>query len=470
MIPNKVLNIHQTRRRLSHSQLAKSLFDLYIGGSKIHSAYDINDLISLGCNEEDTTMLLHNPIKRSTEVYLSFLFQDEIKKMMFGKNESFLENIQSIMDEKEWGNFLFKTSYNVLVYGTCFIKIFSKGDEYKLEIINNEQISDVKFKNDGKIEYLDISKTNYKETWDLERKHVRLIDSEKGNTKKLTFSKMGIEEVPVYCIHYMFNESEKKSYPYYWNILPKLDAYNFILSTALDRALRFDKPLLVMSSESKSNKKAPKFKKGNFISDLGNKETVIALPPDLRLDSIQIDTNYTSVMAVLEIIFEEIKADVPVLGFRDIQGNSNLSGKTVKYILSDAISAVNFMRSIIESGLVTVFDKFLSIKTGKKVSSEIVFRQRPVIKVSLFEEAELIKLFRDSGVPFTTILRWLGKEQEEIDKFVEELEEERSDILRLHNNYGVDLANGNWQNSKRGDGTDTPDDDDEGASKDEIEE
>jgi len=414
----------------------------------------------------DHTRPLRTTVNRSVEFYESKL---AVPMTITSDNQQVIDAINQIWI---WSNF--SAIKNVMLrfgglYGNIFIKIVSDGSKVYFENIKPEYVSDITTDNRGYLNTirLDIpivdendNQLTYTEYWSKSEGYFSIWQHRLGENAELStlgtpvqsgwLAEMGIDFVPF--INIKFKDIGKK-----WGVgavnhaLDKIEEANKESSRLSDLIFRNNKATWSITSnnvDANGRSIPPRLSKDaedEFFS--ANGESFLKLPGNAELKSLVPDLHYADALSILDSMMSEIKQDLPELLYYDLKDSSNMSGKSIKLLMSAAIDRANeyldnFVQGLIRANQIALtIGKFWGIfnLTGNYEDGSFTHQisTPELFPLSEDEKASTLKSYVEAGMALSTAMRLSGFPEEVITKALEEKQNETNNIL---NNPNVALS------------------------------
>lgn len=153
-------------------------------------------------------------------------------------------------------------------------------------------------------------------------------------------------------------------------------------------------------------------------------EKFVRLPGMARLTSLVPNLNYDAALSVLDAHVHELEKDLPELRYHMMHEAGDLSGRAIRLLLGPAIATAVEVRNNLEDALIRAHKMALTIGQHAGIwkglgsyedeDLEHTFVERPIVPITRWEEAEIIKAEKEAGLPLFTSLRRSGVTEEEM--------------------------------------------------------
>lgn len=454
-----------------------------------------------------------NPAHRTVEFYVSKIWPGQLPDALpiVTDNKAIIEPIQQIWEWSDWSTKKQLSSRWFSLFGDLFIKTATAtpagSDDVSrvyLQNIKPYYVTSMDLDERGFLVYLRLDvpkmvrdangKTStiyHTELWDKSGDSYRKWIHDRGDEADIghlgtpdierAITDFGFDFIPF--VHAKFQDvGDKRGVGAFTHALDKIDEANRQATRLPQMLFRYNRPLWAASAGGmdKTGRPLPpprigRDNTGTQESDtitIGD-DTLLTLPGASTLEPLVPNINYTDALAILQDHMMELEKDLPELAYyrlRDL--GSDISGRAIRLLLSDAVDKAAEARGNAESALARAHAMALtigaqhglfkrSIGTFEKGSFEHTFGERPIIPRTEKEKAEEVTSWTTAGVPLITALKRAGWSDDEIkqmekDKKAEDEQKQNSFAeMALAAQRRFDAGNNPPQNG--GDGEDQQD-------------
>ncbi|MEI8166446.1 MAG: phage portal protein [Chloroflexales bacterium] len=414
---------------------------------------------------------LRNPAHRVVEFHASKLFPGTLPSALplLAPNKRIVPAIQKIW---RWSNFT--ASKQLLarfapIFGDCFLKVAERtsplyGRQVFMQVIDPRWVTDFRLNEVGEIVFIRIDipqfdtayernplgmgggykrkAVMYTEVWDTDRLR---IYRQPGSTIQAT-EKLGIPtekdvpnelgSVPVVWAPF-YDIGEGKGMGAFTHALSKIDEANRIASRLHALLFRHNNNNWVLRANQVDPTGRPMppprldglggTNNANTTNEvmLGD-DKIFRLPGQSELQSIIPAIDYNAALGILNAHMEELREDLPELGYYGAQAKSHVSGTALRAALADAADRTLEARGNIEGALVRAHGMALHLAQRAKLSGftdigtlvdgdfDHQFADRPVFPLTSGEQAQALMAWGQAGVPLPIALAQEGWTQEEV--------------------------------------------------------
>jgi hypothetical protein len=349
--------------------------------------------------------------------------------------------------------------------GDVYLKVSQSPSGAKrvyLQVVDPQFVTDKEEDERGYLTYLrlDLPRTRrtedkpaeaytHTEVWDRER--YRMWEHQRGGhaslaslgvpTQEMPLSAWGIDFVPAVHVRHI-NIGEENGLGAFTLQLTKIDEANVMASRLHKMLFRHNDVTWALKANAEDGQgrplPPPRIVNANGEEsdtlELGG-DRLIKLPGNSSLESLIPNLNYTNSLEILEAQLAEIERDLPETMFFKTKDLPEMSGKALRLVLASAISRAHEVRGNHEDALVRAQKMALTI--GQAIGAwqeagigevgnyqagdfEHHFADRPILKSSREEVAELAALEVGAGIPLHTSLRNSGWTEEELAQMAED--------------------------------------------------
>lgn len=437
----------------------KQLYDV------LWSYYHSNDLYSnvqvglrnAGVSAE-SMLPLRNPAFRVAEFYVSKLWTT--KQEILAPMEQILEPIDRVWRWSNWTNKRRLAARQFAVLGDMFIKVVAREDRTRVyfQLIDPVNMTDFAVDERGFIVWcrmdVPITMQNGNGGWHTEvwnKSEVRVWQHTKGAGEstdrlgapmmQLSSGELGIDFVPI--VHAKFRDvGNDRGQGAYTHALDKIDEANR-MATRLHKLLyRYNSAMWVLSANGvdSSNRPLPppalSNSAGKGVDDqltIGD-DRVFRVPGQATLAPLDNKVDFDASLKVLQDHMLELEKDLPELAYYQLRQMTDVSGRAIQLLLSDAIDRVLEARSAAEFAVIRANQMALTMGAAIGLfklegsydsgAFEHDFAPEDVIPLSAAEVATAEKTEAEAkaaklglGVSQTQVLKELGYTEEDIIQF-----------------------------------------------------
>lgn len=462
------------------------LLDLY---TLLEAYYQNNGLYEIAAAiygqelQPESLAALRTPAKRVVEFYTGSIWPGSLPDALPIKtdNEAIIEPIQKVWSWSNWGSKKQLAIRRYAMFGDMILKVARRdrveivdeeGQEETaevvtptsvfIEVINPKHVPDGSLVLDerGNVIYIriDIPKTRTKaralesythtEIWTREEytvyEHNRglgaLVSSLGNPVEQVPLSEFGIDFVPFVYAPFRMVDDLARGVGAYTLALGKIDELNR-MSTRLHYLLfRYNKAVWGLASNMVDSAGRPIVVSLDDDPDSSGKmvlgdDDVLKLPGNSTLESLVPNLKYSDYLAAIESQTAELEKDLPELAYSRLRDKGELSGRAINLLLGDAIARAIEARGNAEDALIRAHKMALTIGNEAGIFNDIgtfengdfdhSFVERPIIRTTELDRAEVGKAYRELGLAIRTALQRAGWEDEKIDEAIAALDEEK---------------------------------------------
>lgn len=417
---------------------------------------------------------LRNPAHRVVEFYVSKLWAGMLPEALpiVAENNRIIEAILQVWTWSNFGTQKQVFSRWFACFGDGFIKIATRNGKDKkpnqvyFQNIKPQYVTEIQVDERGFLTHvrIDIPLTSanndnvrsyfHTEIWDKPTQLFRRWETNGGagtsenrlgnpiETKP--FSDFGIDFIPI--VHAKFQDvGEIRGMGAFTHALDKIDEANRMATRLHQLLYRFNDVTWAVSANGMDPSGRPlpaPIINGESLggstpesttTTISNGTKVARLPGNSTLESLVPDLHYADALEILNAHMQELERDLPEMAYYRLrESERDLSGRAIRYLLSDAVDKVKEARGNAETvlaradAMALTIAQNLGIFTGlgdfKNGDFEHTFADREVIPLSESEKREIAVMDVSLGVSSDTILRKLGydPEHERIQKELEQ--------------------------------------------------
>lgn len=470
--------------RASYSPLQPALFNLdsaILTYQAMWDLYDQNGLyesLAALLNEQgvwrESLQSLRTPANRVAEFYAAKLWPGadlSVALPIVTDNKAIKAPIEQVWTWSNWASQKQVAARWLAIYGDLFIKVVGRVDplgtvppRVYFELIQPEKVTDIDTDERGFLTYVRIDTPVWRregdkqvartvtEVWDKGNDRFRKWEHEKGERAELKdlgkpepdvsiVDTFGVNFIPIVQIRFR-DTGKPRGSGSYAHAFDKITEANRSATRLHQMLFRHNDATMVLRAGGvdAQMRPLPSPRIGNQAGNTASPDTItigdtklFRLPGNAELQQLVPNLHYGEALDILNAMMMELEHDLPELAYyrlRDL--GSNISGRAVRLLLSDAIDRVNEARGNAESGLVRADQMALTI--GKKIkvpsfgfpgtfedgSFDHSFAARPVLPSDELEDAQAAMLRQSLGVPDSQLQRELGYSDEAIQKMAAE--------------------------------------------------
>jgi hypothetical protein len=413
---------------------------------------------------------LRNPAHRVVEFYVAKLWPGHIPEALpiICDNTKVVDAVHQIWKWSNFGGMKQVFARWFACFGDSFIKVATKtsaeGQQVYFQNIKPAYVTDIKVDERGFIVFarIDIPLTRevngveksyfHTEIWDKSTQLYQRWETSGGPItsknrlgnpiEQKTFSEFGIDFVPI--VHAKFQDvGESRGVGAFTHALDKIDEANRMATRLHQLLYRFNDVIFALEANAMDGMgrplPAPSMNLDSITSDDGTTTTTIGtgtkvarLPGTSKLVPMVPDLKYDDALSILNAHIQELERDLPEMAyFRLREQSRDLSGRAVRYLLSDAVDKIREARGNAETALARADEMALTIGSNLEIfpgigsyengDFEHSFADREVIPLSEYEKREIAVMDLSLGVSTETIQEKLGYnyEHERAQKLIE---------------------------------------------------
>lgn len=463
------LSLRRPEQRASWAQQYQMLRAYYLN----NGVYEVVDALLAGLGTKRQEMRpLRNPAFRVVEFYAAKLWPGPLPAALpiVADNEAIIEPIQQVWTWSNWGAEKQAAARWFACYGDMFLKVATKSDDAGtpvrvfLQNLEPQYVTEFDADERGFLTYVRIDIPRQRRSGDEVKAYVhtevwtkeefRRWEHEQGATTPVAqlgrpvearpLSDFGIDFVPIVWQPFR-NIGDERGSAAITPALDKIDEANRQATRLHQMLFRYNKPLWAASANAMDAQGRP-LPPPRLGSEGGDNtlaiddDTIVRLPGQATLESLVPNLNYEGALAVLNAQIEEVQRDLPELAYYELRGKE-VSGVAAELLLGDAVDRLLEARGNAEAALVRADQMALTIGQAVGIFANLgsyaagvfdhAFAERPVLKLTDAQRADLVAAWVKAGVPLRTALRRVGWSQDEIHAMDEDLAEEK----QLNANY-----------------------------------
>lgn len=412
------------------------------------------DLIANGIWTEGM-LGLRNPAHRVVEFYVAKLWPGALKKALpiETENTRIVDPIQQVWKWSNWGVKKQVAARWFANFGDMFIKVAGGEDKVFLQVIKPAYVTDLRADERDYLTFvrIDIPQSRmvdgrlklfyHTEIWNKATQIYQRWESDGPNVsierlgaalETRAFSDFDIDFIPI--VHAKFQDvGEPRGMGAYTHALDKIDEVNRSATRLHQLLFRFNDVTWAVTANAMDASGRPlpapmidlngKPQSDDGTTTIGTGTKVARLPGNSELQSLVPDLHYADALAILQDDMKELEADLPEMAYYRLRDQSkDLSGKAIRYLLSDAIDKALEARGNAETALARADAMALTmgVKLGlfngigeyEAGDFDHTFVERSVIPLSEAEKRENAEADQRLGASRETTLNGLGYDAE----------------------------------------------------------
>lgn len=445
------------------------------------------DLIANGIWTEGM-LGLRNPAHRVVEFYVAKLWPGQLPAALpiVAENERIVEPIQQVWKWSNWGAKKQPAARWFANFGDMFIKVASNGgadapaDKVFLQLLKPAHVTDIQADERDYLTFVRIDipqsklqdgrrmKYFHTEIWDKASQTYRRWESEGPGVsvdrlgaplEARSFSDFGIDFIPI--VHAKFQDiGETRGAGAFTHALDKIDEANRMATRLHQLLFRFNDVTWAITANAMDPSGRPlpapmvnlngEMQRDDGTTTIGTGTKVARLPGNSEMKPLVPDLKYADALAILQDHMKELEADLPEMAYYRLRDQSkDLSGKAIRYLLSDAIDKALEARGNAETALARANAMALTIGVklnlpgfagiGEYEAGDLdhSFGERSIIPLSDSEKRENAEADQRLGASKETTLTALGYDAKK------ELLQGKNEKTDLGNQLLADFEKGN---------------------------
>lgn len=404
---------------------------------------------------------LRNPAYRTVEFYAAKLWPGALPDAlpMITTNEQLQPAIEQLWLWSNWGSEKQAAARSFAVYGDLFLKIATRSDQAGniqrvwMQNLEPQTVTDMTSDERGYLTYVRLDTPQQRrdadgklkpytltEVWEKDTQtfrrwqHDKTVETELKNlgtpTEEKPFSAFGIDFVPIVWQPFR-HIGDERGMAAITPAIDKIDEANRQATRLHQMLFRYNKPLWAAAANGMDSTGRPLppprlgGSNGDTLELSDNDDDIIRLPGTTSLTAMVPSINYDSALSVITAQMDEIAHDLPELIYSDLHNRTDLSGKAIRYLLGAAIDRLVEARGNAEHALVRAQQMALTIGanaglfpnlggTFESGAFDHSFAARPVLELSEGDQADIVKVYFDAGVPLPTATKRAGWSADEI--------------------------------------------------------
>ncbi len=404
---------------------------------------------------------LRNPAHRVVEFYVAKLWPGQLPAALpiVTENERIKDPIRQVWTWSNWGAKKQPAARWFANFGDMFIKVASNGgagipaNKVFHQVIKPAYVTDIQADERDYLTFvridipqsilLDGRRTKYYHTeiWDKASQTYRRWKSEGPGVsvdrlgaplEVRQFSEFGIDFIPI--VHAKFQDiGEPRGMGAFTHALDKIDEANRMATRLHQLLYRFNDVIWAISANAMDASGRPlpapmvdfngRPQTDDGTTTIGTGTKVARMPGNSDIKSLVPDLKYADALAILQDHMKELEADLPEMAYYRLRDQTrDLSGKAIRYLLSDAIDKALEARGNAETALARADAMALTmgVKLGlfKGIGEyeagdfDHTFAERSVIPLSEAEKRENAEADYRLGASKKTLLESLGYDAE----------------------------------------------------------
>lgn len=425
---------------------------------------------------------LRNPANRAVEFYAVKLWPKNIQ--IDTKNEAIREPLEQVWKWSNWGTQRYFAARQLACTGDLFIKtvttpvapIFPSGPSPKVyfEVLKSEVVTDFQKDPRGFLTFcrIDVPITIDTITGSVQRFHTEAWDQfrvriwpnhdktpetaleQLGTPVEIPLETYGIDFIPI--VHAKFRDvGTDRGQGCFVHAIDKIDEVNRMATRLHSLLFRYNAPMWALTAGGMDSSgrplPAPRLMNasGQVTDTLEiNDDTVLRFSGNGDIKALVAGVDWTSHLNSIAAQMKEVEEDLPELAYYRLREMSQISGRAVQYLLSDAIERAIQARDLMLDAFKRADEMALTIGTAVKAFNvegkfdngdwEHTFVKEDIFPQNSMEIAEAERTDADAksiknklGVPKSQLQKEMGYTDEEIAKFKKESEQETKDALAL---------------------------------------
>lgn len=429
--------------------------------------------------QPESLAALRTPARRVVEFYTGAIWPGALPGALpiSTENDRIIDPIHQVWLWSNWatkkqlairrfaifGDMILKIARRDRVIGEDGLEVITEPSSVFIEVINPKHVPEGGLILDerGNVTYIriDVPKTRlndsgtavtaytHTEIWD--RQTYRRYEHSQGFNAKISAMGLPLEEVPleefgidfvpfVYAPFCSIDDLAR-GVGAYTLALEKIDEVNRMTTRLHYLLFRYNKSIWALASNMVDSAGRPIVvsleEDAGGVMSLGDDE-VLKLPGNATLESLVPGLAYDQYLAAIEGQAAELERDLPELAYSRLREKGELSGRAINLLLGDAIARAIEARGNAEDALVRAHKialtmgqaagLFENIGTYEAGDYDHAFIERPIIRTTELDRAEVSKAYRDQGLALETTLARAGWQKEEIDEALADIEAERN--------------------------------------------
>lgn len=413
---------------------------------------------------------LRNPAYRVVEFYAAKLWPGALPDALpiLAENEAIIEPIEQIWQWSNWGSRKQRAARWFALFGDLFIKTPTRTDSagrvtgVYLQVLDPQWVTEFALDERGFLTFIriDTPRTRQEreatgrwgtvsdvltETWSKEEQVMRQwnhrgdIDISLARLGEagavVPFSEMGIDFIPI-VYQPLRDADDGRGNGCFTPTLDKIDEASRMatrLHQLLFRYNRADKALEGQGQDNLGRPLPPPSVNGIAVSGANANEIEIEgekmwqIPSGWRLTHLVAPIDYASHLAALNAMMSELEQDLPELAYYRLREQGNLSGRAVRFLLSDAVDRVLEARGNGEAaiaranamaltiGAAAGLPTFSDIGTYENGDFDHTFQERPVLPADAVEMAQTVQSYVQAGASIFGAARVSGHSEQEAE-------------------------------------------------------
>lgn len=444
------------------------------------SYYHANDLyanVQRGLDDlglaNNASLCLRNPAFRVVEFYVAKLWSgDGIES----ENEAIVEPIKQVWRWSNWGAKKRLAARQFACLGDMFLKVAVRNDKSRvyLQLLDPSLVTDFKTDERGFLTECRIdtpqtvvdnngksTSTTHTELWDKERYRLWVHTKDTGTPisrlgpvkDDRALSDFGIDFVPI--VHARFRDvGNDRGQGCFTHALDKIDEANRMATRMHQLLFRYNSATWALEANGADASGRPLPAPTLGASAGGNvsantlamgDDMVFRLPGNARLMALESKIDFGASLSILQDHMMEIEKDLPELAYYQLRQMTDISGRAIQLLLSDAIDRATEARENAEMALIraqqmaltigTNVGLFKNIGTYEKGDFEHAFEVKDIIQLSKEEQAAAEKAEVDAkvsklglGIPESQLQKELGYSENDLIEW--EVEKQAVDEAR----------------------------------------
>jgi hypothetical protein len=236
------------------------------------------------------------------------------------------------------------------------------------------------------------------------------------------------------------------------NALDKIDEANLQATRLSEMIFRHNRAIwaLLANQVDPTGRPMPAPKLPGVSNDQGQEtleltdDSILRIPGNGSLHALVAPINYADALSVLNAQMDELREDMPELGYYAMRAAGIDSGRAARILLDDCHERAVEARSMAEAALVRAHQMcftlgmntgaFTGLGTFDAGAFDHSFRERPILPVDEFEEAQTVQTYVGATVPLVSALRrvhWTDDEIAEMQKDQAKQHQQEADLAAV---------------------------------------
>jgi hypothetical protein len=422
---------------------------------------------------------LRNPVFRVVEFYATKLWPGSLPAALpvITTNKALVPAIEQLWTWSNWGTEKQTMARWFPMLGDAFIKcnVTQKQDGASMVWMQNidpEVVTDFRKDQRGFLTYIrldtpltqrlrdgQVRRYVRTEIWDKFTwriyEHSQSIGTEEeklvGLIETGSLADLGIDFVPFVWQPFKSVGDERGACAFV-NALDKIDEANLQATRLSEMIFRHNRAIwaLLANQVDPTGRPMPAPKLPGVSNDQGQEtleltdDSILRIPGNGSLHALVAPINYADALSVLNAQMDELREDMPELGYYAMRAAGIDSGRAARILLDDCHERAVEARSMAEAALVRAHQMcftlgmntgaFTGLGTFDAGAFDHSFRERPILPVDEFEEAQTVQTYVGATVPLVSALRrvhWTDDEIAEMQKDQAKQHQQEADLAAV---------------------------------------